>query len=72
MIFTPTKMGDLGCVDRTTQESVPKEPVGRISARCAGSYTGLKISPINQILEEAAPSSRALPQDALDIVQCGG
>ena len=72
MIFTPTEMGDLGCVDRPTQESVPKEPVGRISARCARSDTGLKISPTSQTLEEAAPSCRALPQDALDIVQCGG
>ena len=72
MIFTPTEMGDLGCVDRTAQESVAEESVCRISAWCARSEAGFKIAPNFQTLEEAAPAGRALPQDALVIAQSGG
>ena len=72
MIFTPTEMCDLGCVDRTAQESVAEESVCRISAWCAGSETGFKVAPNFQPLEETVPTGSALPQDPLNIAQGGG
>ena len=45
MIFAPTKMCDLRCINRTAQEGVAEGAVGRISAWCAGPETGFLIAP---------------------------
>ena len=71
VMFTPTKVSQLRCVDSAAQQDVSKSSEGCIRAWCAWPEACFRIAPTIKSLEKCVSFGGTLPKDSLDAAEGG-